>query len=340
MKLASFKYEDRHRIGAVVEDMLLDLAAAVEARDGQAPAWAGDMTALIEAGPAGLAQAREALEWARRNRSSVPSIPLDAVEWDPPVRRPSKICCLALNNSANADRILSGPKHPAVFVKGANALIGHGQAIAVRTKYGRVHPEPELAVVIGRTAKDIEPARAAEYIFGYTVHNDITSPTMRGEDTFHYRAIHPANDGSNDIRYVDSFVSYPGRYKGSDTFSPMGPWIVTVDEIDDPHALDVTCRHKGEVVTEDNTRNLFHKVGDVLAFISEYMTLVPGDIVSMGTALKRAEGGGSKAVQNVDLTRLGGPVSVTIERIGTLSNEVKHLDAARAPTERAAASAG
>lgn len=327
MKLASFVYEGQHRIGAVIDDMLLDLAAAARARDGRAPAsWAADMISLIESGPEGLEAARELVAWGRQHPSVVRPIPFDAVEWDPPVRRPSKICCLALNNSANADRIMSGPKHPAVFLKAANALIGHGQAIAVREKYGRVHPEPELAVVIGRTAKLIDARHAYEYVFGYTVHNDITAPTMRGEDTFHYRAIHPAADGSNEIKYVDSYVSYPGRYKGSDTFSPMGPWIVTADEIEDAHALDVTCRHKGEIVTEDNTRNLFHKVPDVLAFVSEYITLEPGDIVSMGTALKRADGGTSKAVQNVDLQKLGGPVSVTIDKIGTLSNTVTRLD--------------
>src|SRR5690606_19853836 len=111
-----------------------------------------------------------------------------------------------------------------------------------------------------------------------------------------------------------------GRYKGTDTFSPLGPWLVTRDEIADPHALAVTCAHKGEVVTQDNTENLFHRVPEVLAFVSGYITLLPGDVVSMGTALKRTPG--SKAVQNVDLRQLGGPVTVTIEKIGTLSSDV------------------
>ena len=324
MKLASFHYAGEDRIGAVAPDgSLIDLAAAEIARQGQLPAdWPRDMMALIEGGSRGLACARAAFDWAVGNPKALPGISADRVTWQAPVRRPSKICCLALNNSANADRILSGPKHPAIFVKGSNALIGHNDAIVVKRQYGRVHPEPELAVVIGSTASNITAAAALDYVFGYTVHNDITSPTMRGEDTFHYRAIHPAADGSNDIKYVDSHVSYPGRYKGSDTFSPLGPWIVTRDEIDDPHVLGVTCRHKGEIVTEDNTRNLFHKVPEVLAFISEYMTLLPGDVVSMGTALKRV-GGSGKAVQNVDLYQLGGPVSVTIEKIGTLSNTVR-----------------
>ncbi len=92
------------------------------------------------------------------------------------------------------------------------------------------------------------------------------------------------------------------------------------DEIPDPHALAVECAHRGEVVTQDNTRNLFYKLPQVLEFLSHYLTLVPGDIVSLGTALKKSPTGG--AVQNVDLNRLGGPVSVSIEGIGTLTNDV------------------
>jgi 2-keto-4-pentenoate hydratase/2-oxohepta-3-ene-1,7-dioic acid hydratase in catechol pathway len=322
MKLASYRHNGEHRIGAVVGDDLIDLRAAALARWGSVPdGWPRDMIELIEAGEGALQRASEIAAWAVGSGERALLTPIGRVVWDPPVRRPSKICCLALNNSANKDRIISGPRHPAIFVKASNALVGHAEAIMLKPHYGRVHPEPELAVVIGRTATDVSPAAALDHVFGYTIHNDITSPTMRGEDTFHYRAIHPT-EGSNEIRYVDSYVTYPGRYKGSDTFSPLGPWIVTRDEIDDPHALAVVCQHRNEVVTEDNTANLFHRVPDVIAFVSGYMTLLPGDVVSMGTALKRAEAGG-RAVQNVDLQKLGGPVSVTIEKIGTLSNPVE-----------------
>jgi 2-keto-4-pentenoate hydratase/2-oxohepta-3-ene-1,7-dioic acid hydratase in catechol pathway len=86
----------------------------------------------------------------------------------------------------------------------------------------------------------------------------------------------------------------------------------------------VTCLHKGEIVTEDNTRNLFHRVPEVIAFISGYITLLPGDIVSMGTALKPA-GVDGRAVQNVDLAQLGGPISVSIQSLGTLSSEVVNV---------------
>jgi 2-keto-4-pentenoate hydratase/2-oxohepta-3-ene-1,7-dioic acid hydratase in catechol pathway len=273
---------------------------------------------LIEiAGPGGILDLIESGSGIRRTEET---FLVEDVTWHAPVRRPSKICCLALNNSANSDRILQGPKHPAMFIKPASSLLGHGGSIECQPHYGRVHPEPELAVVMGKTAKNIAARDAFDYVFGYTIHNDITSPSMRAEDTFHYRAIHPKAGDPKAIEYVDTWVSYPGRYKCCDTFACMGPWLVTKDEIDDPHNLAVSCSHKGRVVTEDNTENLFYKIPEVLEFLSSHLTLVAGDIVSMGTALKKSAQGG--AVQNIDLNKLGGPVSVTIEKIGTLTNNV------------------
>ncbi|MCO5091666.1 fumarylacetoacetate hydrolase family protein [Bosea sp. (in: a-proteobacteria)] len=325
MKIASVRVDEQDALAIEGPNgQIVSVPEAQRILDGAIAPWAYDMVELIGAGPAAIEALARIHAALCANAAAVPAIDPARVQWHPPVRKPSKICCLALNNSANADRIMSGPSHPAVFVKAANALIGHGEAIVVKKHYGRVHPEPELAVIIGKMAKDITPAEALDHVFGYTVHNDITSPTMRREDTFHYRAIHPKNDGTNAIEYVDSYVSYSGRYKGSDTFSPMGPWIALRQDVPDPHALDIQCAHKGELVTEDNTQNLTHKVPEVIAFISSYMTLLPGDIVSMGTALKRV-GGTGKAVQNVDLHVLGGPVSVSIEGIGTLSSPVTSL---------------
>lgn len=327
MRLASFHARGRDRIGAATDDglALIDLAEACAAAGlvAKAPAMLAELIAFIEQAEA-LELAGRALAHARTHPSAVARYALGEVRWHPPVRRPSKIVCLALNNSANADRILSGPRHPASFIKAANALVGHGEPIVLKPCYGRCHPEPELAVVIGRTTKEIRPDAAYDHVFGYTIHNDITSPTMRGEDTFHYRAIHPGREDASQIEYVDTWVSYPGRYKGSDTFSPLGPWLVTRDEIADAHALTVTCRHRGEPVTEDSTANLTYKIPEVLAFLSRFMTLLPGDVVSLGTALKRAAPG-TRAVQNVALERLGGPVSVSISGLGTLENPVRLL---------------
>ena len=321
MKLASFAAAGRARIGLIWNGRLYDLAIAA-GLCGERLGFA-DMSELITgADEARMALARIAAA-IEDDAQRFESYSDREVVFHPPVQNPSKILCLALNNSANADRILSGPKGPAAFTKPASALVGHRGTIKCRPEYGRVHPEPELALVIGKTAHEVDAAKAMDYVFGYTIHNDITSPTMRTEDTFHYRAIHPRRDGGEGVEYVESWVSYPGRYKGSDTFACMGPCIVTADEIADPHALAVTCSHDGRLITADNTANLFHKAVDVIAYFSRYMTFEPGDIISLGTALRAGVGGG--AVQNVDLNRLGGEVSVEIEGIGILSNEVEHL---------------
>ena len=317
MKLASYHVEGRDCIGVAVDkSTIADLSSILETAGPHTPR---SVLELIESGPAVWEEVRRAA--AGIGQAAAVFHKIADIAWYPPERRPSKICCIALNNSANADRILSGPRHPAMFVKPASALAGHLDPIVCKPHYGCTHPEPELAVVIGKKAKDVAPDAAYDHVFGYTIHNDITLPTMRAQDTFHYRAIHPEPDDPGGMTYVDTWVSYPGRYKCSDTFACMGPWLVTADEIPRPHDLAVTCLHQGREITRDNTGNLFFKIPEVVAFLSGYMTLLPGDIISMGTALNKAARGG--AVQNIDLNKLGGPVSVTIEGIGTLTNPVQ-----------------
>jgi 2-keto-4-pentenoate hydratase/2-oxohepta-3-ene-1,7-dioic acid hydratase in catechol pathway len=308
MKLGTVSVEGEQRVAVAVND-----SHAVVLYPGLT------MADLIADWGAARAEVERALEDGTDR-----AVPVSTLAWLPPVPRPGKIICVALNNSANADRITSGPSHPATFNKPSTSLLGHDRPIRLKKKFGRVHPEPELAVVIGTGGSDIERGDAMSHVFGYTIINDLTSPTMRAEDTFHYRAIHPMKDGSAGIDYVDTWVTYSGRYKGSDGFGPIGPWIATADEIPDPHALTVTCVHQGRIVTEDSTKNLTHKVADVVSFMSQYQTLEPGDIIAMGTALKASASGGG-AVQNVNLTTLGGRIEVTISGIGTLSNPVELL---------------
>jgi 2-keto-4-pentenoate hydratase/2-oxohepta-3-ene-1,7-dioic acid hydratase in catechol pathway len=305
MKLGTIIREGRERAVVVDGDTAIDIA--------EATGTTCSVADLIERPSPGLID--------RALASGAGRLPLGSVTLAPPIPRPGKVLCLALNNSANKDRIISGPSHPALFAKPWSSLVGSGAAIDLRPSYGRVHPEPELAMVMAKRGRDVAAKDAYDHVFGYTIMNDLTSPTMRTEDTFHYRAIHPSADGTDRIEYVDTWVTYPGRYKGCDTFGPIGPWIVTRDEIPDPHDLTVRCIHQGRVVTEDNTANLFYKVPEIIEFVSHYMTLMPGDVISMGTALKSAAAGG-KAVQNVDLNKLGGPIAVTISGIGTLENPV------------------
>jgi 2-keto-4-pentenoate hydratase/2-oxohepta-3-ene-1,7-dioic acid hydratase in catechol pathway len=307
------------RLGTVQRDGAERVAVAVDDRRAALLDPGLTMSGLI----ADWAAARPAVQRSvAQSAERSATVGVGDLEWLPPVPRPGKVICIALNNSANADRIMSGPGHPAAFTKPASSLLGHRRPIQLRKEYGRVHPEPELAVVIGAGGRDITRDAALGHVFGYTIINDLTSPTMRAEDTFHYRAIHPKSDGSAGIEYVDTWVSYPARYKGTDGFGPIGPWIATADSVPDPHALTVSCLHQGRLVTADSTANLMHKVDDVIAFMSSYLTLEPGDIIAMGTALKPSAAGGS-AIQNVDLVALGGPIEVTISAIGTLSNPVE-----------------
>jgi 2,4-didehydro-3-deoxy-L-rhamnonate hydrolase len=240
--------------------------------------------------------------------------------WYPPVRRPGKILAVAMNNSASNERKISAPEHPAFFLKPSSCLIGHGEPIRIRRYYGSVHPEPELALVIGRRARDIAPEDALDAVFGYTIFNDITSNGMRAEDRFHYWAIYADPDNPDATKKVEQHLSYAARYKGSDTFGVLGPWLVTRDEIDNPDELHVECQVGGETVADDNTRYYNYKIAEVLSFISQFHTLEPGDIVSLGTAFK--PGAGRKSIHQANFQTVAGPVSVAIEHLGRQENPV------------------
>ncbi|MXW92949.1 MAG: fumarylacetoacetate hydrolase family protein [Rhodospirillaceae bacterium] len=324
MRLASIHWDGQDRIAAAAgEDALVDLNLALEATGG--PAF-GSMLDLVRGGPGALNRARRALDWARDNPDGLAPIPAYAVTWHPPVRRPGKIIGVALNNSAADDRKISAPDHPTIFMKPATCLVGHGEPIPVRPHYGRLHPEPELAVVVGRDGKDIDPARAMDHVFGYTIFNDMTGNDMRGEDRVHYWALYPDPDDPDKVQKVEQHLSYTARYKGADGFGPAGPWLATADEVPDPHDLDISCSLAGEVFTDDNTRHYTYRVEEVLAFVSRFMTLEAGDMISMGTAFRAAKTGG-RPLHAADLSRFDGPVEVAISGLGRLSNPVRRLPA-------------
>ena len=304
MKLASFEIDGDTRIGlSAGDELLIDVSDIV----------GNDMTRLI-------AQADHMLPQLRAV-SSVSGFPLyaeDAVRWLPPVPRPGKICGVAMNNSASNERKISAPDHPAFFLKPSSCLVGHREAIRVRPYYGSVHPEPELAVVIGKDARDVDAGNAIDHVFGYTMFNDVTSNGMRGEDLFRYWALYRGEDGELERR--EQNLSYAGRYKGSDTFGCMGPWLVTADEIADPDDLAVSCSVGGETVAEDSTRYYNYRVAEIVSFISQFQTLGCGDVISCGTAFKPSPG--RKSIHQADLQVVPGPVEMQIEGLGTLSNPV------------------
>jgi 2,4-didehydro-3-deoxy-L-rhamnonate hydrolase len=322
MKLASFRYQERDRIGFAARDRLVDLADVASAIG--ADPLPPDMIALIESEDEGARLLRAATEFVAANPAAVDSIDPDSVDWHPPVRRPSKILGIALNNSASDERKISAPEHPLFFMKPASSLVGHRGEIVVHDYYGSVHPEPELAVVIGKQCRHVPAEAAYDVVYGYSIINDMTGNAMRAEDRVHYYALNPRKDDSTQVERVEQHLSYAARYKGSDTFAPLGLWLVTRDEIPDPHALAVRCWHKDELIAEDSTAYYKYPVPQAIAFITHFHSLWPGDVIAMGTAFR--SGGARRSLHTANITKFGGPVRVEITGLGTLDNPVRRID--------------
>lgn len=306
-------------VWAASDDTLVDLAATLQ----RAGAGA-DLVATIGSDTVQLIQrwteVQEVLE--RLDRHDCVTVPQDGLTWLPPVQ-PSKVCCVALNNRAmDADRI-SGPEHPAFFLKAPSSLTGHQQPIVIKPEYGLTHPEPELAVVVGTRLTDADLDTARKAVFGLTILNDITSVDMRVEDHFHFRFRVP-NGHPGQFRTVEHHTTYAGRYKGADTFGPLGPLVVTTDEMLDPDNLSIRCWADGELIHEDRTTSYRFNAAQVLSFISRYETLLPGDVVSLGTALGTSNER-RRPLSSIDLRHNIKDVSIQIESIGTLANPVQAL---------------
>jgi len=143
---------------------------------------------------------------------------------------------------------------------------------------------------------------------------------MRADDLFHYWALYSDDGDPGKLQRREQHLSYAARYKGSDTFGAMGPYIVTRDEIDNPDDLAVTCKAGGETIAEDSTRYYNYKVPELISYISQFMTLEPGDIISCGTAFKPSAN--RKSIHQANFQTVPGPVEVSIGGLGTLVNPV------------------
>ncbi|WP_322047954.1 fumarylacetoacetate hydrolase family protein [Paraburkholderia sp. J67] len=251
--------------------------------------------------------------------------PVKPEAWLPPLRKPGKIIGVALNNDAIARQIYKYFENPAFFMKSPSALIGNGQPIRIRRSYGLTHPEPELAVVVGKRLSSASEDDILDAVFGYTILNDITSVALKDEDSVHLEFSRPANIPWRRAKAPDDgdiYLTYHMRSKNTDTFGPCGPWIVTADEIPDPNVLTVDSWIDGRMIAEDSTANLRFSVQRTLAHLSRYVTLEPGDIVHMGTAVDPKR----EALREQDFQKYGGPVKIAISGIGTLLNPVELID--------------
>ena len=313
MQLASFNYKGVNRIGLRHNDVEI---VAIDELPGLKPGLPVSMMELIALGPAGRDHVQEIALAAK----SPETLAIEDISWRPPIPNPGKIIGVAMNNSASNARKISAPDHPAFFLKPASCLIGHQNPIQVRTYYGSLHPEPELAVIIGKMARCVDAVDAMEHVLGYSIFNDITGNGMRADDLFHYWALYSSDKNSEELERREQHLSYAARYKGSDTFGCMGPWLVTADEIDDPDDLGVRCSVGGESVAEDSTRYYNYKIAEVISYVSQFLTLLPGDVISCGTAFKPSPG--RKSIHHANLQVVPGPIEVSIDGLGTLLNPV------------------
>ncbi|CAH0697140.1 unnamed protein product [Spodoptera exigua] len=211
-----------------------------------------------------------------------------------------KILCLALNYADHCrDHKLPEPKVPVVFHKFASTIIGPNEAIKIRTDVTKKPDwEVELAVIIGKTASSVKAADAYKYIFGYTVAQDISGRDWQKE----------ANGGQFLLG------------KSQDTFCPIGPWIVTADEISEPHNLNIKCFLNNELKQNSNTSNLIYKIPAIIERISTVITLLPGDLILTGTP------GGVGVYQDPpEFLKPGDVLTSEIEKIGTLVVKVEQF---------------
>jgi 2-keto-4-pentenoate hydratase/2-oxohepta-3-ene-1,7-dioic acid hydratase in catechol pathway len=244
-----------------------------------------DVGAAIPAGfPAILAAA-----------ATVAPLPLDGLTLLAPILRPGKIVAVGLNYRDHCEeQNLTPPERPTLFAKFTTAIthpdaeIRWDPAVTQQVDY-----EAELAVIIGRTARRVSAATAYDYVFGYTCLNDITARDLQKADG----------------QWV--------RSKSLDTFCPLGPVVVTADELPNPHGLRIQAWVNGELRQDSNTNQLIHNVPALIAFCSAAFTLEPGDIITTGTP-----GGVGLYRQPPTFLQPGDRVEIAIERIGRLRNTI------------------
>ena len=286
--------------------------------------------ALIDAGKTEWDMARGAAEFLPRIRGKTANA--NRLDWLPVQPRASKILGVAFNNRALMRTAHKDPGVPNFFLKPPSSLLGHGKPIEVRDYYGATIPECELAAVIGRRGKDIAPSDALDYVFGYTIMNDVTSHEMKfGMDSVAvtrppeiwspYMSAWRNSRGEDDR---DLYFVYHTRSKGADTYGPCGPWLTTADEVPDPNSLEIRAWVDGEQFAVDNTSSYRFTIQEVIAEASRFFTLEPGDLFSFGTTAKGV-GRFPHAHRNVDLSKRAGTIEIEIQGLGRLVNPVIHV---------------
>ena len=314
MKIVSFWRDQEVRLGVLVDEAILDVASAASAqRQGQEP-YFHDALSFIRGGDAAMVAAEQLI----KQRPVDALLQRDSVKLAPPIL-PSTILCAGSNYREHNDEKAGSPtsgKEPEFFLKTADSVVGPEEPIVYDEKLTRkLDCETELAIVIGASGRHIPKDQALEHVFGYTIVNDVTARDRQ-------------------VRRSGDFTWYElGRGKAFDTSAPLGPWIVTADEIPDPQILDIRTKINGELRQFSNTRNMIWTCADLVHFFSTNFTLKAGMIIITGTpagtawSTDRELGGRWEPKPGlVAATRYclpGDLIESEIERIGVLRNPVR-----------------
>ncbi len=302
MRLVTFEAGRGPEIGGMVgEDVVAfrpALRAAMEAAgeaDTADAAIPADMTSLLAAGEAAMVAAARALAFAARPENGALRRPRGAVRLLAPLR-PGKILGVGRNYGDHAKEV-GGPKlaAPRIFLKPTSSVCGPGTAVRIPEAALKPDWEVELAVVIGRPAREVHESRALDHVAGYTVLNDLTDRALQFD--------HPVG--------MTSFG------KGLDDFCPMGPWIATPEEVGEPWRLDLRCWLNDEKVQEGNTHDLIFPVATLIAWLSRFVTLQPGDVIATGTPA-----GVGHFRDPPRYLRPGDRLRLEVERVGVLEHSI------------------
>lgn len=309
MKLVTFTIGQRKSVGAFENEKIIDLHAALvqhltEVGEGRAKEIANayipqDMVEFIEGGQTSLKYAKKAVEFALQAEDSSPFIfNREDVRLEAPVQKPQKIICVGLNyreHILEMGREL--PTNPVLFAKFANAIIGPEDNIPHHPISEQLDYEAEFTFVIGKRAKNVNQENALDYVAGYTICNDVT-----------YRDIQ---------RRTPQWL----QGKSVDGAAPMGPWLVTADELQNPSGLNISSYVNGELRQQSNTENLVFSVQKLVEFISNLMTLEPGDVIMTGTPH-----GVGFAMEPQQFLKDGDIVRIEVENVGVLENKVQKVE--------------
>jgi 2-keto-4-pentenoate hydratase/2-oxohepta-3-ene-1,7-dioic acid hydratase in catechol pathway len=286
MKLVTFKPRGGGaQLGALVGDSVVNLA---EASAGKLP---NNMKVLLEMGEDGLKLARKV---ATKKAAAEGGVALSSVKLLAPIPNPNKVVAIGLNYLDHIRETNSKtPSIPIMFTKYTTAIIGNGDAIRWDpNETAKVDWEVELAVVIGKRAYRVAEADALDYVAGYTVCNDVSARDLQGE---------------RDDQWI--------RGKSLDTFCPLGPCVVTKDEIADPHNLALRTIVNGQTMQNSNTKELLFKIPHLVAYLSRGFTLLPGDVIITGTPP-----GVGMGMKPPVFLKHGDVVTCEIDGIGSLTN--------------------